>query len=217
MKKIFIRFITLQMTRPIWVEPKTVFNCLLSNSGSKIRLTIDLILSPLLILLFSFGTPAEAANWSYRYSSIKNKCLNSKGKLGLNKFDPQIIKNSLLKNPDSNGSRVYSNADLECMDLSNIKLDAFYGFVYPILMNWNFKGAILSKTEINFAILVNADFIGAQSKELNLSGYAWGYLKTDSPSNLPSRCHPLKQSDLQINGVQGYERKIKAFSNMACI
>ena len=91
----------------------------------------------------------------FRYNATSGLCERGNGAPGANTH-PLVY--------------VRETGDGECTDLQGVMLNE-NDLSYPVLRDWNLKGANLTDAELLFAHLVNADLLGAQMSSLSY-GYA---------------------------------------------
>jgi len=133
-------------------------------------------LSFILLVLMAFQLVQKPT--TYKYNAKSGKCLNEKGKKGLNPLNLKVVQQT---------------KNCECMDLGTIDLVELLPditdankFGYNKLKDFNFRGANLSKAKLHFNDIENADFSGAI-----VAGFSYGYAhingKIDKYTVLPDR------------------------------
>ncbi len=119
----------------------------------------------IIILLFSCKSSENVNSKNdniFKYNASNGKCMNDKNIEGLN-----IL----------NLKKVHQNKNCECTDLSDIPLVELLPnipesqkFSYNIIKGYNFRGAFLSKSTLNFNYIEDGDFSGA-----NMEHFSYGY------------------------------------------
>jgi hypothetical protein len=90
----------------------------------------------------------------FRYA--EGRCVDSEGTEGLNPWPIELVRETTMG---------------ECNDFSGVKLGE--GLMdYPVLSNWNLRGARLDEADLAFARLIDAQLEGAQLEYITY-GYAW--------------------------------------------
>lgn len=112
------------------------------------------------------GESVRAATGPFQYDSETGKCRDSRGQVGMNAPDPA----SLFANKDEE-TNTYTGGNAECVDFSSFNFQDHIGLGYPVLDQWNFRGAKFAKARFFFANVSNGDFAGADLRELKY-GYA---------------------------------------------
>lgn len=124
------------------------------------------LLSMMLAACVTAGAQSRASAGLYRYDPALGKCQNVGGQAGLNLPDPA----TLFAQHDA-VTNTYTGADAECVDFTDFDFGAHVGLAYPVLDQWNFRGAKLERAKISFANVSNADFAGTDLRALKY-GYA---------------------------------------------
>ena len=102
----------------------------------------------------------------FRYS--EGRCVDSEGTEGLNQWPIELVRETTMG---------------ECNDFSGVQLGE--GLMdYPVLSNWNLRGARLDEADLAFARLIDAQLEGAQLEHMTY-GYAWISGTVDSYTRTP--------------------------------
>jgi len=155
------------------------------------------------VLIYIVGLQSEASDREFMYSSATGTCVNSKGESGMN----PIILNELRFNSNTDiilnisKRRVLRNRNFECVDMEGLKFNEYINFGYPVLLNWNFKGANLNNIEFLFARIIDADFSGAVISTKRVFGYASIHGRMDVHTEFDGNC--IIQADSSL-GCGGY-------------
>ena len=112
-----------------------------------VTLTLGLLAGPL-----AGNVPGEDSG-RFHYDAKSGLCGNDSGQTGLNPISLAEIEKT--KDGECANLRFQLNGD-------NLR--------YPLLKDWNLKGADLSKARLFFALLIDADLRGAR-----LEGFEYGY------------------------------------------
>lgn len=112
------------------------------------------------------GESVRAATGTFQYDSETGKCRDSRGQVGMNAPDPATL--FATKDEETN---TYTGGNAECVDFSSFQFQDHIGLEYPVLDQWNFRGAKFAKAKVSFANFTNGDFAGADLRELKY-GYA---------------------------------------------
>lgn len=110
----------------------------------------------------------------FRYDAYTGTCVNGLGKTGFNPYVASTVRNS---------------RNAECMDLSGVHLSLLKWEQVKLVPNdtlagWNFKGASLDSSKLNFSSILDAQLQGA-----NLVDFQFGYVEitgqVDAHTRLP--------------------------------
>lgn len=112
------------------------------------------------------GKSVQAATGDFVYDPATGLCRNADGETGLNAPMPA----DLFAGHDP-ATNTYTGGNAECVDFSEFNFADHIGMGYPVLDQWNFRGARFAKARIFFANVTNGDFAGADLRELKY-GYA---------------------------------------------
>jgi hypothetical protein len=128
-------------------------------------LELSLLTMCLVACVTAGGQSVRAATSAFHYDPATGTCKNTEGAPGLNPADPAAL--FVNKNEETN---TYTGGDAECVDFTGFNFQDHIGLGYPMLAQWNFRGAKFETARFFFANVSESDFSGA-----DLRGLKYGY------------------------------------------